>query len=343
MRPISAIPNSCVNFIRICKEGTPEIMANSIAVGIDISKKTMDVAIGREQPTAVFSNDRDGHQALVAALKPHQISLIVMEATGQYQVACACALQAAGFAVVVINPRQARDFAKAMGRLVKTDSVDALMLAELAEVLNRRPDRERFIKPMPDEAQQQLHAMVLRRRQLVRLMVSERQRKHMAHAEVLQGIVDLMAVLAQQIETMDCRIAEHLALHQPDLAALLKSIKGVGPATAATVISELPELGHLSPKQICALVGVAPMNRDSGQLRGKRIICGGRATVRSALYMAALVAMRHNPVIRRCYERLVAAGKPKKVAIVACMRKLLIVMNAIVKSGRPWDERSLEA
>jgi transposase len=331
-----------VNFIRICKEGTPEIMANNIAVGIDISKKTMDVAIGLGQPTAVFNNDGDGHQALIAALKPHQISLIVMEATGQYQVACARALQAAGFAVVVINPRQARDFAKAMGRLAKTDSVDALMLAELAEVLHRRPDRERFVKPMHDEAQLQLHALVLRRRQLVRLMVSERQRKHMAHADVLQGIVDLMEVLAQQIESMDRRIAEHLASHQPDLATLLKSIKGVGPATAATVISELPELGQLKPKQICALVGVAPMNRDSGQLRGKRVICGGRATVRSALYMAAMVAMRHNPVIRTCYERLVAAGKPKKVAIVACMRKLLIIMNAIVKSGRPWEKRILE-
>lgn len=158
---------------------------------------------------------------------------------------------------------------------MKTDSVDAKMPAELAEVLNRRPDRERFIKPMPDEAQQQLHALVLRRRRLVRLMVSKRQRKHMAHADVVQGILDLMAVLVQEIETMDRKIAEHLARHQPDQASLLKSIKGVGSATAATVISELPDLGRLSPKQICALVGVASMNRDPGQLRGKRIICGG--------------------------------------------------------------------
>ncbi|CAP41353.1 putative transposase [Bordetella petrii] len=173
--------------------------------------------------------------------------------SGQYQLACACALQAAGFAVVVINPRQARDFAKAMGRLVKTDSVDARVLAELAQVLNLRPDRDRFIKPMPDQAQQYLYALVLRRRQLVRLLVSER------------------------------------------------------------------------------------------QARGKRIICGGRATVRSALYMAAIVAMRHNAVIRRCYERLLAAGKPKKVAIVACMRKLLIIMNAMVKSGRPWSDQLAQA
>jgi len=307
-------------------------MDSQIAVGIDISKRTMEVAIGYEQSTVIFGNDDAGHQALIKALKNYQVSLIVMEATGQYQLACACALQAAGFAVVVINPRQARDFAKAMGRLVKTDSVDARMLAELAQVLNRRPDRDRFIKPMPDQAQQQLHALVLRRRQLVRLLVSERQRKHMAHAEVVQDITELMDVLAKQLETLDRRIAEHLAQYRSDLATLLKSVKGIGPATAATLISELPELGQLKAKQICALVGVAPMNRDSGQARGKRIICGGRATVRSALYMAAIVAMRYNPVIRRCYERLLAAGKPKKVAIVACMRKLLIIMGSPQKT-----------
>lgn len=318
-------------------------MANQIAVGIDISKKTMDVAIGHEQSTAIFRNDSAGHQALIEVLKSHQVSLIVMEATGQYQLACACALQAAGFSVVVINPRQARDFAKAMGRLVKTDSVDARMLAELAQVLNLRPDRDRFIKPMPDQAQQYLHALVLRRRQLVRLLVSERQRKHMAHSDVVQDIEELMGVLSRQLEMLDRRIAEHLAQHQPDLAALLKSVKGVGPATAATLMSELPELGQLKSRQICALVGVAPMNRDSGQVRGKRFICGGRATVRSALYMAAIVAMRHNAVIRRCYERLLAAGKPKKVAIVACMRKLLIILNAMVKSGRPWSDQLAQA
>ena len=165
------------------------------------------------------------------------------------------------------------------------------------------------------------------------------QRQHMAHAEVAQDIAQLMDVLSRQLEALDRRIAEHLAYHQPDLAALLKSVKGVGPATAATLMSELPELGRLKARQISALVGVAPMNRDSGQARGKRFICGGRATVRSALYMAAIVAMRHNAVIRRCYERLLAAGKPKKVAIVACMRKLLVIMNAMVKSRRPWNDQ----
>jgi transposase len=311
-------------------------MANGTVVGIDVSKNTLDVAIGRDGAAASFGNNNEGHQALVAALRRQPISLVVMEATGRYQFACACALQAAGFRVAVINPRQARDFAKAMGRLAKTDRVDALMLAELAEVIDKRPDRDRFTKPMADETQQHLHALVTRRRQLVRLQISERQRKHTSHMNVIPSIVELMDMLKRQMQVVDAQIAEHLSQHQANLTALLRSVKGVGPATTAALISELPELGKLKAKQICALVGVAPMNRDSGQSRGKRMICGGRATVRSALYMAALVAMRHNPVIRSCYERLVAAGKPKKVAIVACMRKLLIIMNAMVREGRPW-------
>lgn len=311
-------------------------MANGIVVGIDVSKNTLDVAIGRNGAATAFANSDEGHRALVEALRRQPISLVVMEATGRYQFACACALQAAGFRVAVVNPRQARDFAKAMGRLAKTDRVDAVMLAELAEVIDKRPDRDRFTKPMASEAQQHLHALVARRRQLVRLQVSERQRKYSSHAEVVPGIVELMEMLKRQVQALDAKIGEHLAQHQANLAALLRSVKGVGPATTAALISELPELGQLKAKQICALVGVAPMNRDSGQSRGKRMICGGRATVRSALYMAAIVAMRHNAVIRACYERLVSAGKPKKVAIVACMRKLLIILNAMVRTGTPW-------
>ncbi|HEK3745029.1 TPA: transposase [Pseudomonas aeruginosa] len=312
-------------------------MANGVTVGIDVSKNTLDVAIGRDGAAAVFDNNDEGHAALVAALRRQPISLVVMEATGHYQFACACALQTAGFRVAVINPRQARDFAKAMGRLAKTDSVDALMLAELAEVIDKRPDRDRFTKPMADKTQQLLHALVTRRRQLVRLQVSERQRKHASHVDVLPGIVELMEMLKRQVLDIDARIAEHLAKHRANLTALLQSVKGIGPATTAALIAELPELGQLRAKQVCALVGVAPMNHDSGQSRGKRMIRGGRATVRSALYMAAIVAMRHNPLIRRCYERLVSAGKPKKVAIVACMRKLLIIMNAMVRDGQPWS------
>lgn len=320
-----------------------EIMANGIVVGIDISKNTLDVAIGRDGAATVFSNDQEGHQALVAVLRRQPISLVVMEATGRYQFACACALQAAGFRVAVVNPRQARDFAKAMGRLAKTDRVDALMLAELAEVIDKRPDRDRFTRPMADETQQRLHALVTRRRQLVRLQVSERQRKYASHSDVQPGIIELMNILKRQVQDIDASIAAHLAKYQASLTKLLQGVKGVGPATTAVLISELPELGQLKAKQISSLVGVAPMNRDSGQSRGKRMICGGRATVRSALYMAAIVAMRHNPLIRACYERLVAAGKPKKVAIVACMRKLLIILNAMVRTGRPWKEKAATA
>ncbi|EGJ7432064.1 IS110 family transposase [Pseudomonas aeruginosa] len=322
-----------------------EIMANGIVVGIDISKNTLDVAIGRDGAATVFSNDQEGHQALVAVLRRQPISLVVMEATGRYQFACACACapQAAGFQVAVVNPRQARDFAKAMGRLAKTDRVDVLMLAELAEVIDKRPDRDRLTRPMADETQQRLHALVTRRRQLVRLQVSERQRKYASHSDVQPGIIELMNILKRQVQDIDASIAAHLAKYQVSLTKLFQSVKGVGPATTAALISELPELGQLKAKQISSLVGVAPMNRDSGQSRGKRMICGGRATVRSALYMAAIVAMRHNPLIRACYERLVAAGKPKEVAIVACMRKLLIILNAMVRTGRPWKETAATA
>nr|WP_246432248.1 transposase [Xanthomonas theicola] len=243
----------------------------------------------------------------------------------------------------MIHPRQARDFAKAMGRLAKTDRVDALMLAELAEAIDKRPDQDRFTKPMADETQQCLHALVTRRRQLVRLQVSERQRKYASHADVQPGIIEMMNILKRQVQDIDARIAAHLAKYRASLTKLLQSVKGVGPATTVALISELPELGQLKAKRISSLVGVAPMNRDSGQSRGKRMICGGRATVRSALYMAAIVAMRHNPVIRACYQRLVAAGKPKKVAIVACMRKLLIILNAMARTGMPWKEGATPA
>ncbi len=315
-----------------------EIKANHVVVGIDVSKSTLDVAIGREA-VATFANNEEGHRALVKALSRVPIALVAMEATGPYHLACACALQASGLRVAVINPRQARDFAKAMGRLAKTDRVDAQMLAQLAEVIDKSPKRDHFVKPMADDAQQRLHSLVVRRRQLIKLQISERQRKQTSQEDVLSGITELLEVLARQIQLIDGLIAQHVAKYHVDMAALLRSIKGVGPATTAALLSELPELGKLKSRQICALVGVAPMNRDSGQFRGKRMIVGGRAAVRSALYMSTLVATRHNPVIRACFERLVCAGKPKKVAIVACMRKLLIIMNAMVKSGRPWNDQ----
>jgi len=236
------------------------------------------------------------------------------------------------------NPRQARDFAKAMGYLAKTDRIDACVLAQLAEVLRCHPDREKMVKPLPGEEQQHLQALVVRRRQLVSMLVAERQRLTTSHRVARQSIETIVKALKKELERTERDMERHISTHHTDLVALLGSVKGIGPTTTSTLIAEVAELGRLSRREISALVGVAPFNCDSGTLRGRRMVFGGRATVRRALYMAALVATRFNAVIRGFYERLILAGKPKKVAVVACMRKLLTILNAMVKSGKPWDE-----
>ena len=315
-----------------------ENMAESIHVGIDVAKDALEVACGPEASTQSFTNDDEGHEALVATLNAHRVDLIVLEATGGYEAPCACALQAAGFAVAVVNARQARDFAKAMGYLAKTDRIDARVLAGLAAVLAQRPDREKVVRALPSEEQQRLHALVLRRRQLVQMLVAERNHLAMSHRAARGSIEALIKAIRKQIGEIEGDLASHVARHHTDLAKLLQSAKGVGPNTCMVLIADLPELGKLSSREITALVGLAPFNRDSGTMRGKRTIFGGRAQVRCALYMATIVAMRHNRVIRTFYERLLAAGKPKKVAIVACMRKLLTILNAMVRTGKTWDE-----
>jgi len=296
------------------------------------------VACGPQAATQCFANDDAGHEALVKALREHTVDLIVMEATGGYESACACALQAAGFAVVVVNARQARDFAKAMGYLAKTDAIDARVLAALAAVLAQRPDREKLIRALPSEEQQRLHALVLRRRQLVDMLTAERNRLPLSHRAARRSIEALIKAIRKQLADVEGELASHIERHHADLAGLLRSAKGVGPNTSMVLIADLPELGRLGGREISALVGVAPFNRDSGTMRGKRTIFGGRAQVRSALYMATIVAMRHNRVIKTFYERLLVRGKPKKVAIVACMRKLLTILNAMVRTGKKWDE-----
>jgi transposase len=240
--------------------------------------------------------------------------------------------------VAVINPRQARDFAKAMGYLAKTDAIDARVLAQLAQVIAAHPERERFVKTLADADQQRLQALVLRRTQLTGMLTAEGQRLSISHAAARKSIEKLIVAIRKQLEDIEAQLAAHIERHHADLAALLQSAGGVGPATTATLIAELPELGTLDRRQIAALVGVAPYNRDSGKMRGKRMIGGGRAQVRRSLYMAALVASRRNPTIARFYQRLLAAGKPKKLALVACMRKLLTILNAMVREGKPWDE-----
>lgn len=313
-------------------------MPESIVVGIDIAKKTFDAAIGLGGSTETFANDDAGHAALTAILANHSIDMIVMEATGGLERNLACHLQAANFTVAVVNPRQARDFAKAMGYLAKTDRIDAKALAELAQVLARHPERDRFVRVLPSQDQQVLQALVARRRQLVAMRVAEQQRLSTSHAVVREGVEALIANIKAQIADVETELAKIISIHHADLAELLTSVRGLGPATVATLIAEVPELGRLSRQEVSALIGVAPFNRDSGQMRGKRAIFGGRADVRRALYMAVLVAIVHNPVIKAFYERLVAAGKPKKVAIVACMRKLITILNAMVKTGTSWDD-----
>ncbi len=313
-------------------------MPEAIVVGIDIAKQTFDAAIGIAGSIETFANHDDGHDAFIAKLTGAPVDLIVMEATGGLERDLACALQAVGFAVAVVNPRQARNFAKAMGYLAKTDRIDAKALAELAQVLARPPDRDRFISVLPTPEQQALQALVARRRQLVAMHVAEHQRLSVSHAVARKSVETLIKAIRAQLDEVEAELAKHIATHHADLAQRLVSVRGVGPATVATLIADVPELGRLSRREISALIGVAPFNHDSGQMRGKRAIFGGRGQVRCGLYMAALAAIRFNVVIKRFYDRLVADGKPKKVAIVACMRKLLTILNAMVRSGKSWDD-----
>ena len=313
-------------------------MPESIVVGIDIAKLSFDAALGVTTDVRTFPNDDAGHEALITALAGQTVELIVMEATGGLERDLACALQAAGFAVAVVNPRQARDFARAMGYLAKTDRIDAHALAVLAQVLARDPEGDKFVKALPTAEQQALQALVARRRQLVTMLVAERQRLATSHKAARASIEALINAIRQQLDTVEAQLASHIDAHHAALAHQLASVRGIGPATIATLIADVPELGALSRREIAGLIGLAPFNRDSGQMRGKRTIFGGRADVRRALYMATLAAIRFNRVIRQFYDRLVAAGKPKKVAIVACMRKLLTILNAMVRSGSSWND-----
>lgn len=313
-------------------------MPEAIVVGIDIAKQTFDAAIGVGGSIETFANDDASHDAFLSKLAGVTVDLIVMEATGGLERDLACACQVAGFAVAVVNPRQARDFAKAMGYLAKTDRIDAKALAELAQVLARHPERDRFISVLPTPEQQALQALVARRRQLVTMHVAEHQRLEVSHAAARKSIEALIQAIRTQLDGVEAELAEHIKTHHADLAQRLSSVRGIGPATVATLIADVPELGRLSRREISALIGVAPFNRDSGQMRGKRAIFGGRGQVRRGLYMAALAAIRFNAVIRAFYDRLVLAGKPKKVAIVACMRKLLTILNAMARSGKSWDD-----
>lgn len=312
--------------------------ASSVVVGIDVAKAHVDVAVlGAKLEAQRFDNQAEGHSALTAALKPLDVALVVLEATGGYETELACALQAAGLGVAVVNPRQARDFAKSMGRLAKTDAVDARMLAEFAAVLLCRADLARFLRPLADPQQQWLAALVTRRRQLLAMLLSERQRLQITPKGLHPSIEAIVAALKAQLDDIEHQMVGHVRERFAELDRLLQSAGGIGPVASATLIAGLPELGRLSRREIAALVGIAPMANDSGCSKGRRRIQGGRFDVRRVLYMAALTASRRNPVIKAFYERLTAAGKLPKVALVACMRKLLTALNAMVRTNQPWN------
>jgi transposase len=312
--------------------------AISVTVGIDVAKAHVDVvAVGAKLEVQRFDNHAEGHSALVAVLKPLNPALVVMEATGGYEADLACALQAAGLPVAVVNPRQARDFAKSMGRLAKTDAVDALMLAEFAAVLARREDLSRFLRPLTDEQQQWLAALVTRRRQLLNMLVSERQRLQITPKRLHPSLEAIIAAIKAQLDEIEGQMVAHVRQHFGELNRLLQSTSGIGPIASATLIAELPELGRLNRRQIAALVGVAPMANDSGTSRGRRRIQGGRFEIRRVLYMATLTASRSNPAIKAFYNRLIAAGKVRKIALVASMRKLLTILNAMARTRTTWN------
>ena len=303
-----------------------------VYVGIDVAKAHLDLAVRPSGTTAHFANDPPGIATLVTHLDTLHPALIVLEATGGYERPVVTSLTAAGVPVAVINPRQARDFAKATGKLAKTDALDAHALAHFAAALQPPPH------PLPDPATRALAALLARRRQLVTMATAEENRLHTAPAAIRQRITAHLDWLDEEVGQVDAERAAAIAADPVwrEREALLRSVPGVGPVLALTLLAELPQLGTLSRQQVAALVGVAPLNRDSGTQRGRRAVWGGRARVRSALYMAALVATRHNPVIRAFYQRLCAAGKAKKVALTACMRKLVTILNAMLAHHTPW-------
>lgn len=313
-------------------------------VGIDVAKACVEVAVrqgGVSGEQWQSATDAPGLAGLCERLRALGPQGVVLEATGGYEAPVAVALALAGLPVAVVNPRQVRDFAKATGRLAKTDTLDAAVLAHFAEAVRPTP------RPLPDAATQALAALVERRRQLVAMRTAERQRLQQARtAAVRTRIQTHLDWLATELADVDNDLrrqveASPLWRAQEDL---LTSVPGIGPTTACVLLAALPELGHLAPKPLAALVGVAPLNRDSGtSLRGRRGVWGGRAQVRASLYMATLVAVRHNPVLSAFYHHLLEVGKPKKVALVACMHKLLTILNALLKHQTRWQPQPARA
>ena len=304
-------------------------------VGIDVSKQHLDVCLGSEHQRV--ANDAGGWEVLTRQFKEAGVDLIVIEATAGYERDLVWTLQNAGLSVARVNPRQSHDFAKSMGELSKTDKVDARMLRDFADVLARHKDRTKYITPLMDAQRLELAQLMTRRRQLMDMSVAEGHRLEHAKGRAVRSIKTVLKTLDKQLEVIDADIDSHLDQHFKSQRNLLDSVKGVGPVTILTLTAALPELGQLGRRQIAKLVGVAPLANDSGQRAGKRRIWGGRSEVRAVVYMATMSAVRFNQPIKAFYDRLLEAGKPKKVAIVACMRKLLTILNAMLRDQSSWS------
>jgi len=304
-----------------------------IYVGVDVSKDTLDIATHPRQQSKSFRNDDAGITQAITYFKRIAPVLVVMEATGGLEMSLAAALSVSGIFVAVVNPRQIRDYAKSMGKLAKTDAIDAQVMADFAAANKPEP------RPLADSQTQELRDILSRRSQIQEMITAEKNRLYRARRPVNDRIKAHIIFLEQELDDMDAHMRRFIQgspiWREKD--NLLQSTPGVGPILSTTLLAELPELGILNRKQIAALVGVAPLNRDSGKLRGRRTVWGGRAKVRAVLYMATLVATRRNAVIQCFYQRLIAAGKAKKAAITACMRKLLIIMNSMIKHHTSWQ------
>jgi transposase len=311
-----------------------DVMEEKVFVGVDVSKDSLDVAIGPHKDIITFANDQKGVDALAKKLKRINAQLTVFESTGGYELLAASSLAEAGLAVVIVNPRQVRNFAKATGILAKTDAIDARVIAHFAQAV--KPE----VRQLKDRQTSELTALVTRRRQIIEMIVAERNRLRLANKRNKKDIEDHIRWLKKRLDKIETDIGKMIQ-SSPIWRCkddILQSVPGIGPITSATLICDLPELGVLSPKKIAMLAGLAPLNCDSGKFKGRRRIWGGRGSVRSILYMATLAAIRCNPAIKRFYQRLIAAGKCHKVAATACMRKLLVIVNAMVRDQTLWQQ-----
>lgn len=307
-------------------------------IGIDISKANLDIFLSVPNAKAIrYPNSPEGYKKLIKLIANKSESLIVMEASGGYEKQVASWLKEKGYSVAVVNAKRVRDYAKAAGRLAKTDSIDAQMIMKFAQTFNPTP------QPLESDSQDTLNEYARRRDQLVKMLTQEKQHREMASKSIQKSIDKHIKNLEKELEKL-LKKQTKLIEDDADLkekVRRLEEIKGVGSITAISVLTHIPELGNLTSKEVAALTGVAPFNRDSGTMRGKRTTWGGRSSVRSALYMAVLSAKRYNPVIKQFYDRLVERGKPKKVAMVACMRKLIVYINAMFRDESSWKDMPL--